>query len=119
MHLYTTRRSLAVDTPGTYQAMADIGYATIGVSGRHGYRVTELRSTADGVGLAVVLERVGYERIRNNWAGALEDVRTLRRAGGRRPVVAGIAGHPEGFQQVAPGSGPGVRRSSSPGRSRP
>jgi sugar phosphate isomerase/epimerase len=101
MHLYTMRRSLAVDTPGTYQALADIGYATIGVSGRHGHSAAQLRTLADEVGLKVVLEHVGYDRLRNNWEGALEDVRTL---GGQWIVVPSLPGSlytPDGFRQVA------------------
>lgn len=101
MHLYTMRRSLAADTPATYQALADIGYATIGVSGRHGYSAQQLRSQADNVGLKVVLEHVGYDRLRNNWEGALEDVRTL---GGQWVVIPSLPGSlhtPDGFRQAA------------------
>ena len=101
MHLYTMRRSLAVDTPGTYQALADIGYATIGVSGRHGYNAAQLRSLADGVGLKIVLEHVGYDRLRNNWEGALEDVRTLGAQWVVIPSLPGSLHTPDGFRQVA------------------
>ena len=101
MHLFTMRGSLAVDTPGTYQALADIGYATIGVSGRHGHSPAELRSLADGVGLEVVLEHVGYDRMLDSWEGALADVRVL---GGRWVVIPSLPDSlhtPDGFRQVA------------------
>jgi len=88
MHLYTMRSSLAADTPGTYEKLAQIGYATLGVSGRHGHSAAQLRSWADGVGLEIVLEHVAYSRLRDGgWADALEDVRTL---GGQWVVVPSL-----------------------------
>jgi sugar phosphate isomerase/epimerase len=101
MHLYTMRRSLAADTPGTYEQLAAIGYATIGVSGRHGHSAAQLRSLADDVGLKVVLEHVGYDRLRNNWEGALEDVRTLGAKWVVIPSLPGSLHTPDGFRQVA------------------
>lgn len=101
MHLYTMRRSLAIDTPGTYRTLADIGYATIGVSGRHGHTAAELRAIADGTGLKIVLEHVGYDRLSNNWEGALADVRTM---GGPWVVIPSLPSSlhtPDGYRQVA------------------
>lgn len=101
MHLYTMRRSLAVDTPGVYQSLADIGYATIGVSGRHGYTARQLRSLADGVGLKIVLEHVGYDRIRGGWDQAIDDVLTLGAPWIVIPSLPGSLHSPDGFRQVA------------------
>ncbi|MGH3366123.1 MAG: sugar phosphate isomerase/epimerase family protein [Nocardioidaceae bacterium] len=101
MHLYTMRRSLAADTPGTYRSLADIGYATIGVSGRHGHSAAQLRTWADDAGLEIVLEHIGYDRLRDNLETALEDIRIL---GGRWVVIPSIppALHtPDGFREVA------------------
>jgi sugar phosphate isomerase/epimerase len=101
MHLYTMRRALAADTPGTYQRLAEIGYATIGVSGRHGYTAPQLRALADANGLKIVLEHVGYDRIRNNWEGAMAEVRTLGAQWIVIPSLPGSLHTPDGFRQVA------------------
>lgn len=89
MHLYTMRRSLAVDFAGTVQALADIGYATVGVSGRHGHDAAAIRGMLDDAGLKAVLEHVGYDRLTNNLAGACEDVLTL---GGHWVVTSSLPG---------------------------
>jgi len=77
MHLYTMRDVLAEDYPGTLKRLAGIGYRTVGVSGRFGHSAEKIRSFADEAGLSIVLEHVGYNRITDDWAGALADVRTL------------------------------------------
>ncbi|MBB5789777.1 sugar phosphate isomerase/epimerase family protein [Jiangella mangrovi] len=89
MHLYTMRRSLAVDFAGTVQALADIGYATVGVSGRHGHSAAAIRTMLDDAGLDAVLEHVGYDRLTNNLEGACEDVLTL---GGHWVVTSSLPG---------------------------
>ncbi|MEU4390686.1 sugar phosphate isomerase/epimerase [Kribbella sp. NPDC023855] len=50
MHLYTMREALAADYPGTLQRLAEIGYRTVGVSGRFGHSAEEIRSYADNHG---------------------------------------------------------------------
>ncbi|TDD50888.1 sugar phosphate isomerase/epimerase [Kribbella antibiotica] len=77
MHLYTMRDVLAEDYPGTLKRLADIGYRTVGVSGRYDHSADEIRGFADDAGLRIVLEHVGYARMADNWAGALADVQTL------------------------------------------
>ncbi|TDD20991.1 sugar phosphate isomerase/epimerase [Kribbella turkmenica] len=77
MHLYTMRDVLAEDYPGTLTRLADIGYRTVGVSGRFGHSADKIRSFADEAGLGIVLEHVKYDRMADDWAGALTDARTL------------------------------------------
>lgn len=101
MHLYTMRRDLAADFAGTIQALADIGYATVGVSGRHGHSAAEIRSILDDAGLKAVLEHVGYDRLTNNLEGACEDVVTL---GGHWVVTSSLPGSlytADGIRQAA------------------
>ncbi|TDE14021.1 sugar phosphate isomerase/epimerase family protein [Jiangella asiatica] len=101
MHLYTMRRSLAVDFAGTLQALADIGYATVGVSGRHGHSAAAIRSMIDDTGMRAVLEHVGYDRLTNNLEGACEDVVTL---GGHWVVTSSLPGSlytADGIRQAA------------------
>ena len=49
MHLYTMRDVLAEDYPGTLKRLADIGYRTVGVSGRFDHTPEEIRGFADRV----------------------------------------------------------------------
>ncbi|MGW6281433.1 sugar phosphate isomerase/epimerase family protein [Kribbella sp. NPDC055071] len=94
MHLYTMRAALAEDYPGTLKRLAGIGYRTIGVSGRFDHSAEEIRSFADEAGLSIVLEHVGYNRLTEDWAGALADVHTL---GGKWIVVPSV---PEELRSV-------------------
>ncbi|KUL49450.1 sugar phosphate isomerase/epimerase family protein [Streptomyces sp. NRRL S-1521] len=102
MHLYTMRDALARDFAGTLERLAEIGYATVGVSGRHGYDASAIRRMLDAVGLRAVLEHVAYPTLTG--AGlprALDDLRTL---GARWPVVPSLPGAmhtPDGFREAA------------------
>ncbi|APY85166.1 sugar phosphate isomerase/epimerase family protein [Streptomyces alfalfae] len=102
MHLYTMRDALARDFAGTLERLAEIGYATVGVSGRHGYDASAIRRMLDAVGLRAVLEHVAYPTLTG--AGlprALDDLRTL---GARWPVVPSLPGvmhTPDGFREAA------------------
>ncbi|ADB29430.1 Xylose isomerase domain protein TIM barrel [Kribbella flavida DSM 17836] len=101
MHLYTMREALADDYPGTLRRLAEIGYRTVGVSGRFGHSAAEIRSYADAAGLRIVLEHVGYQRLTDDWEGALADVHTL---GGRWIVVPSLPVElrtPDGFREAA------------------
>lgn len=102
MHLYTMRTPLATDFRGTLERLAEIGYATVGVSGRHGNSAADIRRMLDGTRLKAVLEHVGYDIVRG--AGlpqALEDIQTL---GGKWIVVPSLPGSlhsPAGYREVA------------------
>ncbi|MFB7306967.1 sugar phosphate isomerase/epimerase family protein [Streptomyces sp. NPDC056192] len=102
MHLYTMRTPLATDFRGTLERLAEIGYATVGVSGRHGNSAADIRRMLDETRLKAVLEHVGYDIVRG--AGlpqALEDIHTL---GGKWIVVPSLPGSlhsPAGYREVA------------------
>ncbi|MFD4230934.1 sugar phosphate isomerase/epimerase family protein [Streptomyces sp. NPDC058545] len=102
MHLYTMRTPLATDFLGTLERLAEIGYATVGVSGRHGNSAADIRRMLDETRLKAVLEHVGYDIVRG--AGlpqALEDIHTL---GGKWIVVPSLPGSlhsPAGYREVA------------------
>jgi sugar phosphate isomerase/epimerase len=102
MHLYTMRTPLAQDFEGTLAQLAAIGYATVGVSGRHGHDAAQIRGMLDRTGLKAVLEHVGYTTITNGgWEKALEDVRTL---GGKWIVIPSLPGsmhNPAGYREAA------------------
>ncbi|MGY4918333.1 sugar phosphate isomerase/epimerase family protein [Streptomyces sp. 900116325] len=102
MHLYTMRTPLATDFRGTLERLAEIGYATVGVSGRHGNSAADIRRMLDGTRLKAVLEHVGYDIVRG--AGlpqVLEDIHTL---GGKWIVVPSLPGSlhsPAGYREAA------------------
>ncbi|QEU90206.1 sugar phosphate isomerase/epimerase family protein [Streptomyces kanamyceticus] len=102
MHLYTMRDVLAEDFAGTLERLAKIGYATVGVSGRHGYGAGDIRGMLDATGLRAVLEHVAYTTLTGSGlAGALDDLHTL---GARWPVVPSLPGAlhtPDGFREAA------------------
>ncbi|MFB7414854.1 sugar phosphate isomerase/epimerase family protein [Streptomyces sp. NPDC056121] len=102
MHLYTMRDVLAKDFAGTVEQLAEIGYATVGVSGRHGYGAADIRRMLDTVGLRAVLEHVAYTTLTGSGLPqALEDLHTL---GARWPVVPSLPGSmhsPAGYREAA------------------
>lgn len=102
MHLYTMRGPLATDFAGTLQQLSDIGYATVGVSGRHGHNAQQIRGMIDDAGLSAVLEHVGWDIVRGSGLPqAIEDVHTL---GGQWVVVPSLPGAmhtPAGFREAA------------------
>ncbi|GGS38252.1 hypothetical protein GCM10010253_09750 [Streptomyces badius] len=102
MHLYTMRTVLAADFAGTLEQLADIGYATVGVSGRHGHSPAAIRQMLDRARLKAVLEHVGYDVVTGTrLPQALQDVHTL---GGQWIVVPSLPGSlhsPDGYREVA------------------
>ncbi|MET7665830.1 sugar phosphate isomerase/epimerase [Streptomyces sp. NPDC005463] len=102
MHLYTMRDVLAKDFAGTVAQLAEIGYATVGVSGRHGYGAADIRRMLDTVGLRAVLEHVAYQTLTGSGLPqALEDLHTL---GAKWPVVPSLPGSmhsPAGYREAA------------------
>ncbi|WP_254406930.1 sugar phosphate isomerase/epimerase [Streptomyces sp. GMY02] len=102
MHLYTMRTPLATDFRGTLERLAEIGYATVGVSGRHGHSAADIRRMLDETRLRAVLEHVPYTTVAGSGlAQAIEDVRTL---GGKWVVVPSLPDtmhSPAGYREAA------------------
>ncbi|MEN8654439.1 sugar phosphate isomerase/epimerase [Streptomyces sp. 21So2-11] len=102
MHLYTMRTPLAQDFKGTLVRLAEMGYATVGVSGRHGHSAVDIRRMLDETRLKAVLEHVGYDVVSGSGLPrALDEVRTL---GGKWIVVPSLPGSlhsPAGFREAA------------------
>lgn len=102
MHLYTMRAPLANDFKGTLARLAETGYATVGVSGRHGNSAAAIRGMLDETRLKAVLEHVGYPVVTGDGLPqALDDIHTL---GARWIVVPSLPGSmhtPAGFREAA------------------
>ncbi|MET7711719.1 sugar phosphate isomerase/epimerase [Streptomyces sp. NPDC005407] len=102
MHLYTMRTPLAKDFKGTLARLAGMGYATVGVSGRHGNSAAAIRGMLEETRLKAVLEHVGYTVVTGDGLPqALDDIHTL---GARWIVVPSLPGSmhtPAGFREAA------------------
>ncbi|MGX1886674.1 sugar phosphate isomerase/epimerase family protein [Streptomyces sp. NPDC055287] len=102
MHLYTMRTPLANDFQGTLARLAEMGYATVGVSGRHGNSAVDIRRMLDETRLRAVLEHVAYTVVSGSGLRqAVDDVVTL---GGKWIVVPSLPGSmhsPAGFREAA------------------
>ncbi len=102
MHLYTMRTSLAQDFKGTLARLAAMGYATVGVSGRHGNSAAAIRSMLDETRLKAVLEHVGYDIVRGSGLPqALADIHTLGAKWIVVPSLPGALHTPAGFREAA------------------
>ena len=101
MHLYTMRGPLATDYPGSLERLRDIGYRTIGVSGRFGHSAAAIRRFADDADLEIVLEHVGYDRIANDWEGAAAEVRSMGAKWIVIPSLPGSLRSVDGYRRAA------------------
>lgn len=89
MHTFTMRGSMAQDAAGTYARLAQIGYQTIGLSGRAGHSAAAHRQMMDAVDLKCKYEHVQYTRMFDRWEEVLEEVRIL---GGKYAVFSSLPG---------------------------
>ncbi|MFC5799920.1 sugar phosphate isomerase/epimerase family protein [Streptomyces formicae] len=102
MHLYTMRGPLATDFKGTLARLAEIGYATVGVSGRHGNSAAAIREMLDETRLKAVLEHVAYTTLTGSGLPqALEDIHTLGARWAVVPSLPGAMHTPAGFREAA------------------
>ncbi|MFI1395662.1 sugar phosphate isomerase/epimerase family protein [Streptomyces sp. NPDC020681] len=102
MHLYTMRTELAKDFRTTLARLAAMGYATVGVSGRHGNGAAAIRAMLDETRLKAVLEHVGYDIVRGSGLPqALEDIHTLGAKWIVVPSLPGAMHNPAGSREAA------------------
>ncbi|KIF77820.1 sugar phosphate isomerase [Streptomyces sp. 150FB] len=102
MHLYTMRTPLATDFRGTLERLAEIGYATVGVSGRAGHTAAEIRQMLDETHLKAVLEHVDYNTVTGpGLPQAIEDVHTLGGAWVVVPSLPTTLHSPAGYREAA------------------
>ncbi len=76
MHLYTVRDILNADPLGTLTALADIGYACVGVSAFN-RPAAEIRDLCEETHLNPVILHVGHGDITGDWAAKLADAKTI------------------------------------------
>ncbi|HEX5415490.1 MAG TPA: sugar phosphate isomerase/epimerase [Chloroflexota bacterium] len=72
LQMYTVREAAQRDFPGTVRQVAAIGYPAIQFAGYGNLSATEMKSLLDELNLAVAGSHVGFEALRDNFAGELE-----------------------------------------------
>lgn len=77
LQLYSLRRELAADVPGTLQRVYALGFREVELAGTYGLSPQQFRQELDRAGLRATSMHESYERFRDDLAGVLADARTL------------------------------------------
>jgi sugar phosphate isomerase/epimerase len=77
IQLYTVRDIMASDPQGTLNALAGIGYATVGVSGLYGNSPERFREMLDNAGIRAVLTHTSWDAMLADSGRELEIARIL------------------------------------------
>jgi sugar phosphate isomerase/epimerase len=77
LQLYTVRRLLATDIPGTLAAVAEAGYRSVELAGLPDVEAEDLARLLDDAGLAPVASHEGMELLRTDPGGVADRLRTL------------------------------------------
>ncbi len=77
LQLYTVRRLLASDLPGTLAAVADAGFRSVELAALHDVPADELARRLDDAGLAPVSSHEGMDRLRADPAAVADRLRIL------------------------------------------
>ncbi len=101
IQLYTVRSLMADDPQGTLDALAEIGYSTVGVSGLYGHTPQRFRAMLDNAGLRAVLTHLSLDAIRGDWQRELEGAHVLGAESVVVPSLPGSLWTPDGYRQVA------------------
>ncbi|OQO89355.1 sugar phosphate isomerase [Saccharomonospora piscinae] len=101
IQLYTVRSLMTHDPQGTLDALGEIGYATVGVSGRYGHTPQEFRAMLDRAGLRAVLTHLSLDAVRGDWQRELDNAHVLGVDSVVVPSLPSSLWTPEGYRQVA------------------
>ncbi|MGW9308075.1 TIM barrel protein [Saccharomonospora azurea] len=101
IQLYTVRSLMADDPQGTLDALAEIGYATVGVSGLYGHTPERFRAMLDAAGLRAVLTHLSLDAIRGDWPRELDNAHVLGVESVVVPSLPSGLWTPDGYRQVA------------------
>ncbi len=77
LQLYTVRRLLAVDLPGTLAAVAEVGYRRVELAGLPDVPPDELARRLDDAGLSPVASHEGIDRLRSDPDAVAQRLRVL------------------------------------------
>jgi sugar phosphate isomerase/epimerase len=73
IQLYTLRREMQSDMPGTLDRLAQMGYREVEFAGYFGRTPGQTRELLRRTGLAAPSTHIGYDQVTGNWDRALDD----------------------------------------------
>lgn len=101
LQLWSLREYLPKDLPGTLAKVRAMGFREVEGAGLWGHRAADFRKALDTAGLRCQSAHMGYERLRDDAAGAFAEARSL----GASWVVCPWIPHDKGFtREVADGA---------------
>ncbi|MEX2179741.1 MAG: sugar phosphate isomerase/epimerase [Gemmatimonadaceae bacterium] len=77
IQLYTVRREMQQDLPGTLARLAEMGYDEVEFAGYFGRTPVQIRAVLEQVGLAAPSTHVGYNLLAAEWDRALDDAAAM------------------------------------------
>ena len=93
LQLWSLREYLPKDLPGTLAKVRDMGFTEIEGAGLWGHSAADFRKALDAAGLRCQSAHMGYERLRDDAAGAFAEARSM----GATWVVCPWIPHDQGF----------------------
>ena len=93
LQLWSLREYLPKDLPGTLARVRDMGFTEIEGAGLWGHSAADFRKALDTAGLRCQSAHMGYERLRDDAAGAFAEARSM----GATWVVCPWIPHDKGF----------------------
>ena len=93
LQLWSVREYLPKDLPGTLAKVRAMGFTDVEGAGLWGKTAPELRAALDTAGLRCTSQHTGYERMRDDAAGAMAEAKVL----GASQVITAWIPHKEAF----------------------
>jgi sugar phosphate isomerase/epimerase len=87
LQLWSLRESLPKDVPGTLARIRAMGFTEVEGAGLWGKKAPELRAALDAAGLRCTSAHMGFERLRDDLPGAIDEVKTLGAASVVNPWI--------------------------------
>ena len=97
VQLYSVRREMAQDVPGTLRRVRELGFREVELAGTYNLTPEQFRQELDRAGLTPTAMHVGYERLRDDLPGVIREAKVL----GAQSVGTAWIPHPTGPITVA------------------
>ena len=97
LQLYSGRREMAQDVPGTLRRVRELGFQEVELAGTYNLTPAQFRQELDRAGLRATAMHVGYERLRDDLPGVIAEAKVL----GAQSVGTAWIPHPTGPITVA------------------
>src|SRR5688500_18837737 len=77
LQLYSVRREMAQDVPGTLRRVRELGFQEVELAGTYNLTPAQFRQELDRAGLRATAMHVGYERLRDDLPGVIAEAKVL------------------------------------------